>query len=286
MIRAVQMLLIVFIAVVVRTAIGQTIPLSEWQALVALHKSTRGHFWYTGWKITGKGPDGSECSWYGVTCDTTPHVTALYLRNNNLDGPLPDLSGLPNLTWLTLGQNHITGTLPASISKLSQLARLEVDYNSLTGIIDVIAGLEQLVEFDGDQNAFTGSIPNFSTMPSLRQFSVRNSQLTGQIPSFDNNPSFSYFAVNNNYLSGPVPPLTNLHFLQVFDIPGNKLTGAMPPPPNPIFFLDYGALCPGNNFAPIDNAEWDSLTRITPWYTGCDTNTIFNNGFGSPPTMR
>jgi len=143
--RTLRILLIVFVASAeARAAIGQTIQFAEWRTLVALYRSAHGHSWYSGWKITGKGPDGSECSWVGVTCDATPHVTELYLRNNNLIGPLPDLTGLPNLTVLILGENHITGPLPASIANLSQLTRLEVDYNNLTGTIDVLEGLTQL----------------------------------------------------------------------------------------------------------------------------------------------
>jgi hypothetical protein len=281
-----MLLMVIVVAIQASAAIGQTIPLSEWKTLVALHKSTRGHFWYTGWKITGHAPDGSECSWYGVTCDATPHVTELYLRNNNLVGPLPDLTGLPNLSLLSLGENHITGTLPASIASLSHLARLEVDYNNLTGTLDVLGGLAQLEEFDGDQNTFTGSIPNFSAIPNLVEFSVVNNQLTGRIPQFDNSPNWSYFNIEDNYLSGPVPSIANQHDLQIFVISGNRLSGVMPVPPDPFFLYYYAGLCPGNDFAPIDNTKWDSLTGITPWYTECETGTIFNDGFGAPPTMQ
>ncbi len=287
--RKVVMLLIVAVAVVgVQPAIGQTIPLAEWQTLVALYESTQGHSWSnrTGWKKTGHGPDASECTWYGITCDSAPHVTQIELLNNNLIGQLPDLSGLTELTLLNVGDNKLTGSLPTSVSVLSHLITLDVEVNNLSGGLEVLNGLAELQEFEGYQNAFTGTLPNLSTMPNLLYLGVEDNLLTGQIPSLTGNPSLSYFNVINNYLSGSVPPLDNLHNLQDLYISANRLTGVMPNPPEPNL-LNYGAviLCP-NYFAPIDNAEWDALHGNMLWYSQCDADTIFNDGFGAPPSLQ
>jgi len=56
------------------------------------------------------------------------------------------------------------------------------------------------------------------------------------------------------------------------------LAAAIPAPLYQVFPLYYAAFCPGNSFAPINNADWDSLTRINLWYTECDTDRVFNGG--------
>jgi len=56
------------------TTAQAVIPASERQVLIDLYNSTNGANWTnnTGWL----GAVGTECSWYGITCDSTQsHVT-------------------------------------------------------------------------------------------------------------------------------------------------------------------------------------------------------------------
>ena len=78
------------------------IPASERSALLSIYTSTSGPGWTnrTGWN----GPPGTECTWFGVSCDPgATHVQGVVLQNNNLIGSLPSLAGLPNLIhfWST-----------------------------------------------------------------------------------------------------------------------------------------------------------------------------------------
>jgi hypothetical protein len=82
------------------------------------------------------------------------------LRNCSLQGPVPDLSSIPNLGYLDLSQNQLNGSIPAG--KLS---------DSITTI-------------DLSNNSLTGTIPtNFSGLPRLQKLSLANNALSGSIPS-------------------------------------------------------------------------------------------------------
>ncbi|KDO54922.1 hypothetical protein CISIN_1g002174mg [Citrus sinensis] len=67
----------------------------------------------------------------------------LSLRNCSLQGPMPDLSRIPNLgyllslniTTIKLSNNKLTGTIPSNFSGLPRLQRLFIANNSLSGSI-------------------------------------------------------------------------------------------------------------------------------------------------------
>ncbi|MEO7200454.1 MAG: hypothetical protein ABIY56_09605, partial [Dokdonella sp.] len=77
-------------------AADAAIPTAERSALLALYTSTNGNGWQqrTGWM----GSAGSECNWYGITCDATEsHVTGIDLSRNALSGTLSPINGLTQL---------------------------------------------------------------------------------------------------------------------------------------------------------------------------------------------
>ncbi|MBA0880987.1 hypothetical protein Goshw_020757 [Gossypium schwendimanii] len=59
----------------------------------------------------------------------------LSLRNCNLQGPIPDLSRIPQLGYFDLSNNELTGSIPASFSSLPILQELSLANNSLNGSI-------------------------------------------------------------------------------------------------------------------------------------------------------
>ncbi|GLU11947.1 hypothetical protein SLE2022_286650 [Rubroshorea leprosula] len=84
----------------------------------------------------------------------------LSLRNCNLQGSVPDLSGIPNLGYLDLSSNQLNGSIP--INKLS----------------------ENITTIDLSNNNLTGSIPtNFFSLPLLQKLLLANNSLSGSILS-------------------------------------------------------------------------------------------------------
>ena len=211
------------------------IPASERAVLLALYASTNGAGWTnkTGWG----GAAGTECSWYGVSCNANgSNVTSIGLfgnqsgttyTGNNLTGSLPDISRLTALQTFYVNNNHLTGPLP-SLSGLTALQQFGAWSNQLTGTIPQLSGLTALQNFDVDSNQLTGPIPSLSGLTTLQQFGVWGNQLTGAIPQLSGLTALQTFSVGNNQLTGPIPSLSGLTALKTFSANDNQLTGSIP----------------------------------------------------------
>ncbi|KAJ6804736.1 putative LRR receptor-like serine/threonine-protein kinase isoform X2 [Iris pallida] len=92
----------------------------------------------------------------------------LSLRNCSLHGTIPDLSGIPHLTYLDLSWNQLKGTIPSN--------KLSIN----------------LTTIDLSSNFLNGSIPSsFTGFPSLQRLSLRNNLLNGLVPLVWKNMTFS-----------------------------------------------------------------------------------------------
>jgi len=124
----------------------------------------------------------------------------LDLWKNQLAGPIPDFSRLPNLQRLNLSYNQLTGTIP-NFSNLPNFKSLRISNNQLTGSIPDFTSLPNLETLSIGENQLTGQIPNFSNLPNLEEFYLRNNQLTGTIPDFSNLPNLQELYLEDNPLT-------------------------------------------------------------------------------------
>lgn len=62
-------------------------------------------------------------------------LTGIMLGNNNLSGPIPDLSSLKRLETLDLGDNQFSGEIPSSLGNINSLRELFLQNNNLTGLV-------------------------------------------------------------------------------------------------------------------------------------------------------
>ena len=165
-------------------------------ALVSLYNSTDGANWTnkTNW-LSGE-PIGS---WHGVTTDEDGRVQELSLRRNGLNGTIPDLSGLTQLSRLYLDDNQLTGSL-AGLSGLSQLATIYLQRNQLSG-----------------------SFPDLSTLTQLRIVYLYDNQFSGPVLNLNTLVSLRFLEIQNNSLSGPIEGLQDLYGLEGLELAGNQL---------------------------------------------------------------
>jgi Leucine-rich repeat (LRR) protein len=255
------------------------IPTSEREALTNFYSSTNGPEWIN--RSNWNGVAGTECAWFGVTCDgTQSHVTSIELAGNNLSGTLPSLAPLTNLQTLDVSTNRLTGGIPA-LSGLTNLQNFYAYSNQLSGSIPPIAGLEQLGYFYVYGNRLTGMIPDLSDMPTLCHFNVSDNQLSGSIPGIEQLTSLVVFNVRGNLLSGSIPPLFGLSSLSLFNVGANKLTGSVPDAPSGLAGGESG-LCP-NSLIMSGGAAWDAATGYSPWWATPDSTNqcddMFTDGF-------
>ena len=107
-------------------------------ALMALYTSAGGVNWRT---KTNWGIDVPIGMWSGVTTDSNGRVTKLDLRSNNLVGTLPDeLGDFTGMQEIYLQDNELTGPIP-DLSGLTSLTHLEMARNQLSGPIPALGAL-------------------------------------------------------------------------------------------------------------------------------------------------
>ena len=203
------------------------IPVLERQMLVDLYTQSNGSVWTvnTGWN----GAAGTECTWYGVTCDAGQnHVTGIVLPLNNMTGAInPMINLLPALTKFEVQLNQIAGTIP-SLSGLVALERFDVSGNLLVGSIPSLTGLTALRRFWVASNKLTGSFPDLSGLSALETFSVSDNKLTGNLPSLSGLAALQSLRLYNNQLSGSLPSFAGLLSLRSIVADSNLFTGSIP----------------------------------------------------------
>lgn len=99
-------------------------------ALLALFKATKGKKWSrkSGWGDTKRGIS----TWEGITCNSNGEVTHIQLKNNNLQGRIPDVFyAFPELKKLVLEENQLTGQVPRSLAWLPNKCVIDVKNNKL-----------------------------------------------------------------------------------------------------------------------------------------------------------
>lgn len=191
-------------------------------ALVAVYTTMGGDSWLdkTGWL------ELPVADWFGVALSEDGcSVTELVLNNNNLVGEIPDLN-LPNLQYLSLIGNNITGSIP-EFSHLENLYSLTLYENQISGNLPLFTNSPNLQELSIQQNQITGSIPDWN-LSELANLNLGDNQLSGAIPEFTYLSNLQGFYVYNNMLTGTLPYFTNVPNLRLFNVLSNQLEGEVP----------------------------------------------------------
>ncbi|KAJ7968491.1 protein STRUBBELIG-RECEPTOR FAMILY 3-like [Quillaja saponaria] len=232
-----------------------------------------------GWQPTG----GDPCleKWQGVDC-VFSNITAIRLRgmnlggqlgnslvfqsiididfsNNHIGGPIP--STLPlTIRNFSLSANQLTGSIPYSISSLTQLSDLSINNNLLTGgIPDAFQQLTGLLTLDLSDNNLSGQLPpSMGTLSYLTELHLQNNQLSGTLYVLQALP-LQDLNVENNLFSGPIPP--KLLSIPNFREDGNPFnTTIIPSPPAASPSPVTGA--PSSEDVPWKHANGPSVSHV------------------------
>lgn len=161
--------------------------------LVDLYYATNGDQWYDNTNWLSAPLD----TWYGVTL-SEGKVVGLSLDYNEMEGTLPDLSGLTALTYLSMSGNALKGELPQSIGQMENLQYINMENNQLVGTIPDLTALTQLEQILLSYNNFSGDFPD---APSLVEIIRINDNNFESIPDFSGYPNLYTLQVYNNYLT-------------------------------------------------------------------------------------
>lgn len=216
------------------------IPPAQYQALIDLYNSTDGPHWKnkTGWL------DPAAPTWFGVTVsgvqyDSGGNVVApgfvqkLAMGNNSLSGPLPaSLGNLTGLVSVSLSLNYLNGVLPATLGNLTSLESLSLPANLLSGPLPSSLGnLSHLKTLDLYNNLVTGPIPaSLGNLANLQSLDLSGNPLNGPIPSsLGNLTNLQYLTLRYADLEGAIPSsLGNLSNLSDLFLYENNLSGEVP----------------------------------------------------------
>ena len=112
-------------------------------------------------------------------------------------GEIPSsLGNLSNLERLTLWSNQLTGTIPSSLGNLSNLEWLYLNGNQLAGEIPSSLGnLSNLTDLGLNGNQLAGEIPSsLGNLSNLERLYLAGNQLTGCVPAALRDVEYNDFA--------------------------------------------------------------------------------------------
>jgi Leucine-rich repeat (LRR) protein len=156
------------------------IPDQEREALIDLYHATDGDHWINHSQWLGE--IGTECNWYGITCNPEQsHVIALDLDNdskgNNLVGKLaPSIGNLAYLDTMDVSENHIH-SLTSTIQNLTHLTNLDLSSNALSNIPPEIGNLVLLCNLYVNGNKISQLPSEIKQLKALNTASFHYNQL-------------------------------------------------------------------------------------------------------------
>jgi len=248
--------------------VGAAIPATERAALIALYNATDGDHWTD--NSHWLGAPGTECQWFGVTCDGTgSSVTRVDLYDNNLQGSLPsELSQLTNLDFLNLSKNGLTGSIPVELCRLEHVYNLNLGQNQFSGaILPEILTMASLRYLNLEENDFSGEIPTIIGNSLAIAINLSHNLLTGGIPTeIGSMPDIQHVHFTSNNLVGPLPTeIYLLSTLRSLDVAGNHLSGPLAPAIGNLANLNFLNLN-YNEFEGTLPTEMGDLTRLDSLY--------------------
>ncbi|KAF5747418.1 receptor protein kinase TMK1 [Tripterygium wilfordii] len=195
------LLLLVGFSAIFIGAESQTSSSVDAAAMLALKKSLNEP---EGWS------DSDPCLWKHVGCQDN-RVTRIQIGNQNLQGTLPpDLQNLTQLERLEVQGNNLSGSVP-SLSGLSSLKVVMLSNNQFSSFpSDFFTGMSFLQSVEIDNNPFSSwEIPeSIRNASALQNFSANSANVSGKIPDFlgpDVFPSLNILHLAFNRLEGGLP---------------------------------------------------------------------------------
>ncbi|KAL4273963.1 hypothetical protein GQ457_13G004660 [Hibiscus cannabinus] len=153
---------------------------------------------------------------------------------NNLTGHILEdmFDHLPNLKRLYLNYNQLSGRIPASLFKCTELQTLSLADNQLEGSIPIEIGNLSMLQFLSiGYNHFEGEIPKeIGNLTLLNFLHCGNNNFSGTIPyQIGNLRNLGLLVLELNNFAGSIPPqVFNISTLRNFSLASNQLSGHLP----------------------------------------------------------
>ncbi|KAK9743109.1 hypothetical protein RND81_03G218000 [Saponaria officinalis] len=156
---------------------------------------------------------------------------------NQLHGELPPDMGIPTpyLVWLNLAENYFSGSIPMTITNLTNLEYMELHENSFTGKVPRDLGhFPNLNFFSAEENYLMGDLNFINTLVNCTQLShlsLAGNSFSGILPISIVNLSttLTTLVLGFSLIEGTFPAdITKLINLELLQIAETKLSGYLP----------------------------------------------------------
>ncbi|KAF7850723.1 hypothetical protein BT93_L5072 [Corymbia citriodora subsp. variegata] len=165
----------------------------------------------------------------------------LSVGENNLTGPIPaSIGSLANLSQLDLAYNKFFGSLPSEFNKLTKLTTLFLYYNELEGELPQSVCLGRSLQrfiisnnnfMDLSHNYLSGELSwKWEQCRNLTSLRISNNNISGEIPAiFGRMAQLQLLNLSSNSLSGEIPrEMGSLSMLLELDLSSNAIMGNVP----------------------------------------------------------
>ncbi|XP_022764325.1 LRR receptor-like serine/threonine-protein kinase EFR [Durio zibethinus] len=216
-----------------------------------------------------------ELSWNPLNGIILPSITNLsaslqylILHDCKIKGNIPiEIGNLSNMIRLDLSLNELSGSVPATIGRLKNLQVLELDDNKLQGSLpSELCGLKELCRLLLAANELDGSLSTcLGDLTSLRHLSLSFNKFHSVIPStFWSLKDILKVDLSSNYFNGSLPlDIGNLKVLTYLKLSRNLLSGNIPPTIGSLSDLQALALSSNRLQGPIPQSMGDLMSLKT-----------------------
>lgn len=152
--------------------------MSDKELLIELYRSTKGKFWLRKDNWISAEP----CRrWFGLTINSSGHVTVINLRRNHLQESLNNVLSwrmLSNIHTICLSENSLTGRIPPQLGDMKSLEELDLSWNEFNGKLQLYLCHVVLI----DEIFCVGHLPDeLFTLTNLRVLKLEHNRLEGEI---------------------------------------------------------------------------------------------------------
>jgi internalin A len=185
--------------------------------------------------------------------------TKLKLTRNQLTTVPAEITKLTDLTSLNLSDNQLK-SVPAELTKLPNLTNLNLTGNQLTNLHPEITRLTNLTRLNLCGNLFTNLPPEITKLTNLAFLDLNDNLLASLPPEIAKLIRLTGLNLSRNELTSIPPEIGKLSNLALLFLHNNQLT-SVPPEISKLINLTYLALN-GNQLTSVP-AEITKLTKLT-----------------------
>ena len=177
------------------------------------------------------------CTWFGISCDDSDHVTAISLPDNNLVGRLPKhMFQMEYLTTVDVSDNSLRDAEFVGFAEAKEdgsesiLEVLNIAGNALTSLTRIGDAPDTLRELHLTENNLQGTIPlELFNLSLIQVLYLSFNQFTGTLPTeIGKLESIERFYLYGNDVAGTIPSeIGLLNKAQVFTLAENRFEGSL-----------------------------------------------------------